>query len=167
MFRRFYGRVGVYVFEAMYICVNACAKTCTCIYLNIACYHPYSTRLFYMPSSHFLCPSPLHVLFLCFFFTLLTLFVRFACQSALNIVALLLQLLPPPPPLCLARTNRWAADKEIVVAKRREGGSTRFPLLTLPHYAFYRLHIKVLFTIQAVDLHLPTVYQFVGERYYK
>lgn len=102
-----------------------------------------------------------------FFFTLLTLFVRFACQSALNIVALLLQLLPPPTPLCLARTNRWAADKEIVVAKRRGGGSTRFPLLTLPHYAFYRLHIKVLFTIQAVDLHLPTVHQFVGERYYK
>lgn len=104
-----------------YVCVNACAKTCTCIYLNIACYHPYSTRLFYMPSSHFLCPSPLHVLLL-FFFTLLTLFVRFACQSALNIVALLLQLLPPPPPLCLARTNRWAADKEIVVAKSRGGG---------------------------------------------
>lgn len=47
------------------------------------------------------------------------------------------------------------------------GGSTRFPLLTLPHYAFYRLHIKVLFTIQAVDLHLPTVHQFVRERYYK
>lgn len=34
--------------------------------------------------------SPLHVLFV-FLFTLLTLFVRFPCQSALNIVALLLQ----------------------------------------------------------------------------
>lgn len=81
MFRRFYERVGVCMFEAMYICVNACAKTCTCIYLNIACYHPYSTRLFYMPSSHFLCPSPLHVLFLCFFFHS----AHFVCPFCLSV----------------------------------------------------------------------------------
>lgn len=86
MFRLFYGRVGVSV-----LCL--CAKTCTlgtCTYLNIAYYHPSIPHApSPSPASHFLCPLFMFCVF--FFLTLLTLFVRFACQSALNIVALLLQ----------------------------------------------------------------------------
>lgn len=144
----------------MFVELCLCAKTCTlgtCTYLNIAYYHPsmpHATPLppscvpsscsvcFFSHSAHFVCPFCLSVS------------VEYCCSAFA---------------ICchryawLARTggqqtrrNRWV-----------ERGRTRFPLLTLPHYAFYRLHIKVLFTNQAVDPHLSAVHQFVGRRHYE